>query len=242
MKTTISLIVAATALTALTSLAESRIWTDTKGNAIEAEFVLLTGDKALLKQVDGKEIKVSLNTLSAEDRDFILRKSPPKLELDVNLDVDRSNTGNGRRVQIQTESMSAKVIVKKTGTTAYEAPLYADIFLIGKREYSDEFIVMEHTASEFTFDGTGRGEHVYTSGNVSSRQRDGAGDGGMDFKGYLAVVRDQDGTVIAMKASKPEFEAFAESISVANSGDSLDSNYEVVGEKESDSRRNRRFL
>lgn len=240
MKTKVSIIAATTLLTALSTFAESRIWTDTKGNSIEAEYILQTGDKVVLRLVEGNDVQVSLNTLSAEDQDYILRKTPPKLELDVNLDVDRSNSGNGRRIQVQTESMSAKVIVKKTGTSAYDAPLFAEIFLIGKREYSDDYVVMEHAESEFKFATKGRDEYVYTSGNVSSRKRDGAGNGGMDFKGYLALVRDQEGQVIAMKASKPEFASFAESISTATSGNALSSNFEVVNAEESDAYRRRR--
>ena len=133
MKTKLSIIVTATLLTALSTFAESRIWTDAKGNTIEAEFVLLTGDKALLKQVDGNELKVSLHTLSEDDRIFILKKSPPRLELDVNLDIKRSNDTHNFRpgFQIQTESMTAKVVVRKTGTTPYDAPLFSEIFLIG---------------------------------------------------------------------------------------------------------------
>lgn len=241
MKTTAGIVLLVCMVTA-SAPAETRIWTDIQGNSLEAEFVLLTGGKALLKKADGKEIQVSLNTLSAEDREYIQRRPPPRLELDVNLDVDRRNSGNGYRVQIQTESMSAKVTIKKNSASAYDAPLYSEIFLLGQHHRSDDIIVMERAESEVRFEGSGRSEYVYTSGTVSSRQHDGISDAGMDFKGYLAVVRDQDGTVIAMKASKSEYESFAESISAAQSGDALDRNFDVIENGEAGARQRRRFF
>lgn len=242
MKTKISIVSSVTVLAVLTGFAEPRIWTDTQGNAVEAEFILLTGDKALLRKTDGAEAKVPLKSLSEDDRLYIIKNSPPPLEIDVDMDIDRSNTGNGRRVQIQTETMAAEVTIRKMGTSHYEAPLYSEVFLIGQREHKDDYIIMEQAKSEFKFAGGNRGEHTYKSASVSRSQLDGRSDAGTEYKGYLAVVYDQHGTLLEVKSNKKEFEAAAESILKTRDGDIVDKNFEQrANAQEKEPKKFRRF-
>lgn len=55
----------------LTPLAQGRTWTNHQGKKLEAEFIRLDGQKAVLKRSGGQTVSIPLSLLSREDRDFI---------------------------------------------------------------------------------------------------------------------------------------------------------------------------
>ena len=55
----------------LTPLAQGRTWTNLQGKKLEAEFIRLDGQKAVLKRSGGQTVSIPLSQLSREDRDFI---------------------------------------------------------------------------------------------------------------------------------------------------------------------------
>lgn len=55
----------------LTPLAQGRTWTNLQGKKLEAEFIRLDGQKAVLKRSGGQTVSIPLTQLSREDRDFI---------------------------------------------------------------------------------------------------------------------------------------------------------------------------
>lgn len=55
----------------LLSPAEGRTWTNTQGKTLEAEFVKLDGQKAVLPRAGGQTVTIPLNQLSKADQDFI---------------------------------------------------------------------------------------------------------------------------------------------------------------------------
>ncbi len=59
--------------------AETRIWTDSKGRTVDAEFMRLEAGKVYLKLADGREIPYPMDLLSAEDQAFVKEIAPPDL-------------------------------------------------------------------------------------------------------------------------------------------------------------------
>ena len=55
----------------LTPLAQGRTWTNLQGKKLEAEFIRLDGQKAVLKRSGGQTVSIPLSQPSREDRDFI---------------------------------------------------------------------------------------------------------------------------------------------------------------------------
>lgn len=55
----------------LTPLAQGRTWTNLQGKKLEAAFIRLDGQKAVLKRSGGQTVSIPLSLLSREDRDFI---------------------------------------------------------------------------------------------------------------------------------------------------------------------------
>ena len=48
-----------------------RIWRCENGKALKAQYVATRGDKVVLEAAGGRQVKVRLSTLSAEDQAFI---------------------------------------------------------------------------------------------------------------------------------------------------------------------------
>ncbi|MDF7824967.1 SHD1 domain-containing protein [Pontiellaceae bacterium B12227] len=69
--------------------AEMRIWSDKKGNTIEAEFMSMMGSKVVLKTPQGKTIKVPAAGLSDADKKYLSENIPPKIKIEVDVDKDR---------------------------------------------------------------------------------------------------------------------------------------------------------
>src|SRR5687768_8384369 len=74
----------------LLATASARVWTDTTGRKIDAEIVKLEGDQVVVN-FKGKEVKLPLTRLSADDRKFAeewqktqpAEKETPKGELSL---------------------------------------------------------------------------------------------------------------------------------------------------------------
>ncbi|WP_372846019.1 SHD1 domain-containing protein [Pontiella sp.] len=221
------------------SFAEMRIWTDQKGKSIEAEFVRTTTDKVVLRKADGLELSVSLDTLCEKDRRYAILQAPPSIDISVSINVDRENKGRtwagGPGFQIQTESISAEMKIRKTSTAAYEAPLNAELYLIGQTEKDDFYIVLDRRVSGFRFAAENKNGYGFSSGEVSLKQLEGGTQVGIEYTGYLAVVRDKAGNVLELKTNKLDFRKNAEAIFGSERGTIFDEDFvKVVRNKDKD--------
>lgn len=57
-------------LSLLPAFAESRTWTNSEGKTLEGEYVRATEKEVYVKLPTGKTVKLALNTLSQDDKDF----------------------------------------------------------------------------------------------------------------------------------------------------------------------------
>jgi hypothetical protein len=221
MKTTKNIIIAALAIaTAATSaFAETRTWTDTQGKTIEAEQVKRLNDQVWLRLADGREIKVSLDSLGKEDRERAMLNQLPKLEVKVAAKVSRTNSslreaGPASRIQVQEETVNIDARIRKSDSTVYDAELTAELYVIGERDNSD-FVVIDKTESTFAFTKASGTEYVVSSKPVTveniSEQRP-----GVEYKGYLLVVTDSRGEIVEMKGSNGTIECEADAIVASN--------------------------
>lgn len=216
------------------AVAEMRIWTDEKGKTIEAEFVRTTGDKVVLKQQDGKEIQVSLDTLSEKDRRFAILQAPPRIDISVSTDVDRSNKSGpsnyGPGLQMQKETIDVEVKISKSSSNPYEAPLMAELYLIGQFEKTDYYIVLERSKSRFSF--AEENEHMFDSRDVSLKQLEAGEQLGIEYRGYLTIVRDKTGNILEIKTNKLDFQKNADAILGSERGSVFDENFNPADRKE----------
>lgn len=210
--------------------AESRIWTDTAGKTIEAEQVNVLNDQILLRLMDGREIKVSLDSLSEADRRTAMLNQPPTLDLKVSAKTSRSNSSMGAvgrrsRVQIEEESTQVTVAVQKTSSAAYELPLNAVLYVMGEQG-EGQLEVVNKVSTTLTFSERGQAFEL-KSDAFESRKRE-AGERRTEYKGWLVTVLDSSGEVIAIKGSHREYMENANELLAANEGALLDSDFSAL--------------
>ncbi len=209
--------------------AESRVWTDNKGTTIEAEHVRTLSDKVVLKKGDGSEMQVSLDTLSERDRRYAILQTPPRIDISVAAKTDRDNKGYSRGygggLQVQTETVDVEVTLKKSSSQPYEAPLRAEVYVIGSPEQKDGYAILDKKTTRFNFLAEKDYEHDFSSGTITLKQVESGKQSGVEYKGYLVVVRDKTGDVIAMKCSKLEFEKNAEALLAGEKGTLFDGDF-----------------
>ena len=216
--------------------AELRVWTDKSGKTIEAEHVRTLTHQVVLRQADGTEIRVSLDTLSERDRKYAILQTPPRISIHVSTDTDRSNTGVNRRTQIQEEEIQAEVTIEKTSSSPYEAPLRSTLVLIGETEQSGHSIILENRNEPFSF--TEGSEVRFESGKISLRQVESGVERGVEYKGYMVAVVDKTGEILELKCSKLEYEKNAEALLSGARGTVYDEDFKVVGQKRKPSEKN----
>lgn len=228
---------AITVLTALSAtfvyssaIAESRIWTDSSGKIIEAEQVNVLNDEVLLRLTDGREIKVSLDALSAADRREAMLNQPPTLDLKVSAKTSRSNssmTDVGRRswVQIEEESTCVTVAIQKTSSGSYDLPLNAILYVMGERG-DGELEVVNKVSTTLTF--SERGQEVELKSDAFESRKRQAGERRTEYTGWLVTVLDSNGEVVALKSSKREYMENVDVFLATNEGAVLDSDYSIL--------------
>jgi hypothetical protein len=220
MKTTknITTIAALAATFILSSaMAELRIWTDATGKTIEAEQVQVLNNQVVLRLVDQREIKVSLDSLCTEDRARAMLNQPPTLDIKVSAKTSRSNsslrdTGRASRRQVQEESIGVDVRIQKRGSAQYEAELTAKLYVIGERNNSYE--ILNETESKFEFSKESGTEHIFSSSPITVEKLEGRGPG-VEYKGYLLVITDSQGEVVELKSSNGTLQHATETILAA---------------------------
>lgn len=99
---------------------EYRLWTDKKGNAIEAKYVRESTGKVSLIMLDGKSKKVLLAGLSEADHHYVELQNPPDLEIECAKIKEIATTS------IQTQFIGS---LKKSGSRLYTPRLDAHLYL-----------------------------------------------------------------------------------------------------------------
>lgn len=209
-----------------------RIWTDHTGTTVEAEHVRTLDDKVVLKKADGTEFRVSLDTLSERDRKYAILQSPPRITISVSPKTSRSNTGYNRGVQVTDETVTVNATVKKSSSAPYEAPLQGELYLIGSRSKDDGFIILDKTTARFKFSADNGNSHAFSSSAVSLQQVQMGATMGVQYAGYLIVVRDKTDDLLQVKCSKMEFEKNTAAILRGTKGTVFDKNFKEIDKKD----------
>lgn len=195
------------AFTISISVAEAgRTWTLSDGQQYTAELVLVMGDKVVLKNAKGKQVKIPLSRFSVEDRLFIELANPPHLELSFRRKSNqkyfspRLTTTLLPKIQINTFG----VRIKQRSAGSYKHRLHVEFFAIGKERAGKKFILLDRQESSFTLSGGNQRSHEYWGRAVEldqyeifyiDRPR------GKKYDGHLIVVTDSRGKRIAVQAS-----------------------------------------
>ena len=216
-------------LVSLQATAELRTWTDSRGNTIEAELIENMHGEITLQKVDGKESHIDISDLSANDQKYVLKNSPPKIDISVSAVTDRKNKGFSfedpndsnydRDVQVQTSTTFYKATLKRSGSIPYDRPIQAELYVIGFKKQAEEFVVLSKTIKTFTFgQGEVEDEFVFTSDPITTKNLQGGREKGIEYHGNLLVLVDDKGHVFSAKGSRSKMEEHAAFIRKQSAG------------------------
>lgn len=177
-----------------------RTWSLKDGNTMEAEFVTLIGEKAVLKSPAGRIAKIPLEQLSGEDRTYIELASPPTFKIDF-LKKETQDVFSGRYPRPTETSASYGARLKQISAGSYNHELKVEMFAIGEQRHK---LAGKHILLD-------RYETTFTPARENDRSlecrsnRKVVLDGGIrkpcDHYGYVIAVTDVRGETVALKAS-----------------------------------------
>lgn len=213
---TLALIMVVTGLAGST-LAEFRIWTDRKGNTIEAEFTGTQGKRIILAKRDGTTLTISPLPLSDDDKEYLFDKVPdgllnpevdaldlekPRLEIEFKKVTDTENELDDKDFRDIHIVGKAKIIRKSS--TPYPGRLKADIYVIGHNERINGYVLLDSTSHELDLKNN---HELSLTGNTFIIHEDKElYTFNTQYKGYVVVVKDEDQNIIAIKSSHPKYQ------------------------------------
>ncbi|WP_372796489.1 hypothetical protein [Pontiella sp.] len=182
-----------------------RLWTLLDGNTVEAELVTLMGRNVVLKNNRGKQVKLPIGQLSHDDRQYLTLSHPPKLDINFAKTTRPRQFGgtlNGTAPPVRGNFYTFSTRIKQASNRPYGHPLTVEYYAIGDEIGGNKSMLLDYQQSGFTlnrendfsFELTGPEVELldYTINNERRGKR---------YGGFLIVVRDSRGEVIAYNAS-----------------------------------------
>lgn len=223
MKRQIIGILIALAATELAPRAEMRIWSDKKGNSIEAEFVNFFSGKVVLKTTAGKQFKVPVSGLSAEDQKYLKNVVPPTIGIEVAMNRETKILSSSSDSIRKTEKIKAQVTLTKKNREPCGRKFTAYLYVFAKNIRENELMVLDAAEHGFSFEKKNK---IVFSGNPVETERTersySRSNEGQEYEGYLVVIEGDRGTVLYTKGSRPLYETHAGQIRKAEKGTCFD--------------------
>ena len=180
-----------------------RIWTMAEGRTFEAEFMTAIAGKVSLKNKKGKRLKLPENQFCEEDRNFIQLEMPPQLDINFSKSTKQRVFPFTLSQEIPRSSyFTFKAAIKKTSTKRYDQELTAEYFAIGGEFGGEKHILLDYRKENFFLTKENKNQFEFSGNPVELI--DYASNGqrlGKKYSGYLVVVTDACGKIIAHSAS-----------------------------------------
>ena len=190
---------------------EMRAWAGVGGKVLEAEFITVIGDKAVLKDSRGRQRKVPLPQLSKEDRTYIELAQPPKFNIDFSKQSSQQFFKESPFLAGYVPRHLDYVFstrLKQTSAGGYNHELKVEFFAIGEEIDGDNYILFDRQESRFIPTSENGQSHTFSGGTIPVREKTIPGYGGVfgqrrgdKYGGYLVVVTDSRGKVVDHGAS-----------------------------------------
>ncbi len=193
------------------SIAEIRAWTLNSGKTIEAEFMSVMGGKISLKTLKGKLIKVPSSEISPEDLVHIELMQPPKLDFSFSKKTTQFTYApltewfETANIPPRSQYYSFSTQIKQTSANPYNHELTAEVFVMAVEVDGGQYILIDRQKETFVLNAENKGiATVQGAQDLMITSYVGAEDiwRGEEYGGYLVVVTDRRGKVIAQKATR----------------------------------------
>lgn len=135
--------------------------------------------------------------------------------------------GNNRNTSKTVNStITANVEVRKQNREAYDYELKQCVFLIGKE--GNQYRILKKTEATFKLDEENKFTYASKCGPIEVQSTDNKDDSSVKYLGYLVVVCDKQGAIIAKESKRNEFKTYAESILGMNENATANKEFKVI--------------
>jgi hypothetical protein len=183
-----------------------RRWTGTTGKSIEAEYLSMVAGQAVLRNAGGKQLKIPVEQLSAEDREFIELANAPGLDLTFTKQSSQRTVETTPYLdeiapQVLGYVFGAKV--RQTSASDYNHELRIEYFAVGQRYVDDsEYILLDRQSGSFVPTRENRRAYQFSGEEIELMAYDLAGSRRGDrYAENLVVVTDKRGKIVAHSTS-----------------------------------------
>ncbi|VGO18835.1 hypothetical protein [Pontiella sulfatireligans] len=181
-------------------------WQLNDGETFESEFVKVLGREALFRGADGRNVKVPLDQFSPESRRLIELEKPPELEFSfVNIsDKKIFPAGINEKTQRPAEMRCLYgVKIKQRSAGKYNYELKLELFVIGQERLGDKYILLDSNEADFLLPEENGRRFEFRSDRevVLQNYTDNDDIRGEKYYGFLAIVTDERGEEVGMRAS-----------------------------------------
>lgn len=186
----------------LPGFSEYRLWSDKKGNCIEAELLDSNPAQVSVRDKNGKVFKFHPTKLSAADQNYLKTAFPPELEIEFSKIQDRQKHNYSYSAEVL---MSGSVVVKPTRRTEYTQSMKSILIMVGENQRDHSVVILDRVEKMFDFK---HGQEFELKGVTFKMYEDKYDNSyGTKYKGFLCVVLDSADQPIEIKASRKEYEA-----------------------------------
>ncbi len=196
--------------------AEMRVWTDKKGNVVEARFIQIAGSKIVLETNDGRRLMIPPSGLSDADQTYLAEVIPPKLDIDVDVDIDRDKQGNGYYHETKSEHITCEVTIKKINKERCTRKFKAYLYLLASSTKGDRLQIVEMQSQSLSFKSSKSAS--FTASATVTSEVGYSWENGFEYEGYLACVEDDHGKLIAVKTNKSHYKAPLQNLKKGSKG------------------------
>ncbi|WP_372795870.1 SHD1 domain-containing protein [Pontiella sp.] len=187
-----------------------RVWTLKSGQSFEAEYISKIGDKLVLRNAKGKQVRVPVADVSEDDINFIKLSNPPKFDVGIvrssksykielsTYELDRNNTPP----RVLDWEFGAKV--RRKGSGDYPFALTLEYFVIGQQYLdADKYRILDHQSANFIPNEMKDGSFEFKGDRVSRLFDWDLNDArrGMRLAESLVLLTDSRGEIIASSST-----------------------------------------
>ncbi len=186
-----------------------RVWNTVDGKRFEAECVAVMAGKAVLKSSRGKMLKIPLDRLSADDREYVELADPPKFAIDfVKLSDNQLNRYEpspfNPTLPPRVNDFTFGARLKKRSAGEYNHELTVEYFAIGKELLGNKYVLLDRQSSTFIPTKENGYSHYFTGKPVEMIEYVNFDDQsrGVRPDGNMVIVTDKRGRIIQHSSSK----------------------------------------
>lgn len=212
------------------SAAEMRTWTSKNGDTIEAEFdSMFAGTKVLLKTADGRVLKIPVDGLCAADLEYLAAVVPPKIDITVDVDKNRNSEFAVDGYKRNRETIKCTVFIKKKNKYPCSREFKTHFYVFAEKLNGDLYWLISCASHSLSFnDGENTFSFKSTPASVEWQDMTFADNRGFKYEGYIVVVEDDAGNVIAMESTRDLYENNWNKIRGAAKGAQFDHELDIV--------------